>query len=97
VPSSPMSLIQRRQVETRAGVSDPACAQLVQYPTIPLRRPTRTAIAGRHRNRLCGRGFGRSIEEARRCVSRTHPLLDHPHHLDYPRGLTNPCAHLVAR
>ena len=86
-------IFQRRQPQS----SEPAGAQLVQPSAIPLRRPARTPVADSDRNRLGGLGFGRSVEEARRRVGRTNPLLDHPHHLDHPRGLTDQCAHLVAR
>ena len=56
-----------------------------------VRRPDR----GRHRNGGSRWRRGRSIEVARHGIGRTDPLLDHPYHLDDPRRVAHPGAHLV--
>ena len=80
----------------RLGKGSPlARAPPVQNPTVPFGRPPGTAITGRHRNGGSRRRRGRSIEVAGHCIGRTDPLLDHPCHLDDPRRVTHPGAHLV--
>ena len=89
------SLMVTRPFRLGRSSSDLARAPLVQHPTVPLRRPPGTAITGRHRNGGNRRRRGRSIEEARHGIGRTHPLLDHSHHLDDPRRVAHPGTHLV--
>jgi hypothetical protein len=80
----------------RLGKRSPlARAPPVQNPTVPFGRPPGTSITRRHRNGGSRRPRGRSIEVARHSIGRTDPLVDHPCHLDDPRRVTHPSAHLV--
>jgi hypothetical protein len=72
-----------------------ARAPPVQNPAVSFGRPPGTAITGRHRNEGSRRRCGRSIEIAGYGIGCTDPPLDHPYHLDDPRRITHPGAHLV--
>ena len=87
--------VELRLSDTCRKSSHLARAPPVQNPTVPFGRPPGTAITGRHRNGGSRRRHGCSIEVAGHCIDRTDPLLDHPYHLDDPRRVTHPRAHLV--